>query len=89
VTLPQRGVYEVKEIARGFVDGPGGRSLEMGLAVQNFIPRGGTRETESPPELAVTLGDRTFVIDVTDLLERIAHEYHRGEDPETMRPRLL
>jgi hypothetical protein len=86
VQLPQRGVYQSKEIARGIVDGPGGQPVDAGLAVQHSVASEGGGITEGPAELAVSVGDRIFVVDITDLLERIANAYLRPDDDP---PRVL
>ena len=87
VELKERGVNHVRPLAKGFVDGPSGRPVQVSLGVQSAVTRDGeTDESHAPMRFGLSIGDQEMVIDVTDMLERIAREYFRRVDPP---PRTL
>ena len=83
----ERGFYQYRVLAKGFVDGPNGRAVRVSLGVQSPADKDGKiDESTVPMKFGLSIGEQGMVIDVTDMLERIAHEYFRRADPP---PRTL
>lgn len=68
---------EAKEIFRGFVDGPNGRPVGVTLVAQRPIPPEDTCAIIPQPQLAVVIDDQRVVIDLTELVDRVAEELFR------------
>lgn len=78
VEAQSRGVHKIREIANGYVDGPTG-PVQVQLGIHEPLEPA-ERETM---RFAVFVGDQGLVVDVTDMLERIAHELLRPDEPPT------